>query len=306
MRKSIEKNTKTMQNHSSLILDKKYLNSFTNFGKQYVYPHDFLWVDKPPINTERLHKHDHLELMRCTEGYGSLIMDGHIYNACPNSYSIVYEGQFHATQTSKHSQSVWNYLYVDLNYFLKLMPKSVIEQIKGLKWNNYTFPELMSKADYPEITTLMDLIFEESHSNNPYKIELLTNYLSALLLLHSRYFKKSNSNLNNNTLLRIVPAIAYINSNFSEDISIQYLAEICFTSIATLRRDFVAFTGKPPLNFLNEVRLKNALILLTTTNKKIIDISLECGFNAISSFNRQFKQYFKKSPSEYIAQLNKQ
>ena len=78
---------------------------------------------------------------------------------------------------------------------------------------------------------------------------------------------------------------------------------MCFTSVATLRRDFIAFTGKPPLNYLNEVRLKNAILSLTSTNKKIIDVALECGFDAISSFNRQFKQFYKKSPSEYLKDL---
>jgi len=306
MRNSTEKYSKTMQNQSELILDKKYLNSFTNFGKQYLYPHDFLWVDKPPVFTERLHKHNHLELARCVQGCGTLFMDGRIYNACEGDYTIIYEGQFHATQTSKHSQSVWNYLYIDLNFFLKYIPKNLAEQIKGLKWDKYTFPELLSKSDYPEITRLMDLIFEEAHSTNPDKAELLTCYITSILLLHSRHFKDEPSRVNNNnTIQRIAPAIAYVNSNFAEDISIQQLADICYTSVSTLRRDFVAFTGEPPLNYLNEVRLKNALLLLTTTDKKIVDIALECGFDAISSFNRQFKQFYKKSPTQYLKELKK-
>lgn len=48
------------------------------------------------------------------------------------------------------------------------------------------------------------------------------------------------------------------------------------------------------------LRLKKAEVLLLRTSDKVIDISLECGFNNISYFNRVFKAHYGMSPSEYI------
>ncbi|MGB0942176.1 MAG: helix-turn-helix domain-containing protein [Marinomonas sp.] len=51
---------------------------------------------------------------------------------------------------------------------------------------------------------------------------------------------------------------------------------------------------------INLKRLEEATILLMTSpNKSILDISLECGFGSKSSFNRLFKQQFGTTPTEY-------
>ncbi len=49
------------------------------------------------------------------------------------------------------------------------------------------------------------------------------------------------------------------------------------------------------------LKLNKAKDLLLTTTNKIIDISLECGFDNISYFNRTFKKHFGMSPREYVA-----
>lgn len=47
------------------------------------------------------------------------------------------------------------------------------------------------------------------------------------------------------------------------------------------------------------LKLEKAVSLLTCKNNKIIDVALECGFNSISYFNREFKKAYGASPSEY-------
>jgi AraC-like DNA-binding protein len=47
------------------------------------------------------------------------------------------------------------------------------------------------------------------------------------------------------------------------------------------------------------MRLGTAIVDLNDTNKSMLDIALDSGFPNIKSFNRAFKEMYKKKPSEY-------
>ena len=49
------------------------------------------------------------------------------------------------------------------------------------------------------------------------------------------------------------------------------------------------------VNYLNELRLTRAAMLLTTTDTPVIEIAGMSGFNNISNFNRAFKMYYENN-----------
>ena len=50
---------------------------------------------------------------------------------------------------------------------------------------------------------------------------------------------------------------------------------------------------------MNEVRIDHAANLLIENDLNISEISLACGFNSLTHFNRQFKKIKQTVPSEY-------
>ena len=46
-------------------------------------------------------------------------------------------------------------------------------------------------------------------------------------------------------------------------------------------------------------RIEEALTLIKTTDKNILDIALECGFNNTVNFNKIFKKYTNLLPSTF-------
>ncbi|KAA1246406.1 AraC family transcriptional regulator [Aquimarina sp. RZ0] len=72
-----------------------------------------------------------------------------------------------------------------------------------------------------------------------------------------------------------------------------FLTEISFCKF--FKRNF----NKSFTNYLNEFRIRKSCQLLRQTNKKLLDIAEECGYENMSFFHRQFKKYIKKTPSEY-------
>lgn len=57
--------------------------------------------------------------------------------------------------------------------------------------------------------------------------------------------------------------------------------------------------GITPKEYMDSLRLHAAEKMLAQTDKKIIDVAYEAGFSSLSAFNRFFKKYVGKTPSEY-------
>ncbi len=79
-------------------------------------------------------------------------------------------------------------------------------------------------------------------------------------------------------------------------VGLDRFVEISGVSRAHLTRTLKACSGQTPTEFLNEVRLKRAAMLLAITPMNIIDIAIECGFDNLSYFYRRFRRQFGKSP----------
>ena len=59
-----------------------------------------------------------------------------------------------------------------------------------------------------------------------------------------------------------------------------------------------ALAGMTFSDFLNEIRINYAVYLLSTTDTCITEVSFQCGYSTIRSFNRNFYKIVKLSPSE--------
>lgn len=68
---------------------------------------------------------------------------------------------------------------------------------------------------------------------------------------------------------------------------------------------FKQHTGSSCTEFIIQVRLNKACELLVNSSKPIVEIAKGIGFNNLSNFNRQFKQYYDMTPSHYRKQYTK-
>lgn len=91
----------------------------------------------------------------------------------------------------------------------------------------------------------------------------------------------------------------YVMSNFKNRISLDEVAEMLNMTTSSFCRYFKPRANKTFTRFVNEIRIGHARKLLLEDNFNISQISYECGFNALSNFNRQFKAITELSPHEY-------
>lgn len=91
----------------------------------------------------------------------------------------------------------------------------------------------------------------------------------------------------------------YINENFCDSISLDTIAQNIGLSRYYVSHLFKELMNTTFVNYVNELRLTRAAMLLTTTDTPIIEIAGMSGFNNISNFNRAFKMYYDTTPSKY-------
>lgn len=91
----------------------------------------------------------------------------------------------------------------------------------------------------------------------------------------------------------------YVMSNFKNKIALDEVAEMLNMTTSSFCRYFKPRANKTFTRFVNEIRIGHARKLLLEDNFNISQISYECGFNALSNFNRQFKSITELSPHEY-------
>jgi len=107
------------------------------------------------------------------------------------------------------------------------------------------------------------------------------------------------ASLRKNHFSTIEKAKEYMNDNFAEDISLRELADYCHTSAFHFCRTFKKFTSYSPHQYLLNVRLKHAELLLRNTSFPVADVCFSAGFNSIEHFSTMFKQKHKMSPSQF-------
>jgi len=99
--------------------------------------------------------------------------------------------------------------------------------------------------------------------------------------------------------IRISNALHYIHNNIDRNISISYLANMACITEDHFIRIFKKEMNCTPLKYINMKKIEKAQILLTTSDMSIQNIAIELSIDNISYFNRLFRQYINKTPTQY-------
>ncbi|MCI9626548.1 MAG: helix-turn-helix transcriptional regulator [Clostridia bacterium] len=97
----------------------------------------------------------------------------------------------------------------------------------------------------------------------------------------------------------IYPLIAYIEKNYSNEITIKDMANILKTSESHLYAIFKKATNLSPIKYLNHYRLSIASSLLVQTSDSIREIGEKVGIPDPFYFSKLFKMNYKISPQQY-------
>lgn len=148
-----------------------------------------------------------------------------------------------------------------------------------------TFPETLSRL----IDHYQDL--------QPNRDLMVANDLSVLL---TKLVREAPQSAPSESMVRTVQrAIDYMENHFSEEISLNDLAERFHVSKYHFAREFKSLTGSTPIDYVIQLRLDRACFLLRNTDLSVASIAETVGIENPPYFSNLFKRRRGLSPKKY-------
>lgn len=101
-------------------------------------------------------------------------------------------------------------------------------------------------------------------------------------------------------------AIKFIQKNSKENLSLQDIAENAGFSLNYFDAVFKKHTGYTPVEYARVYKLTRSAIELRTTDRTVLDIALDFGYQSPESFSRAFKSFYSMTPAEYREKYSSQ
>ncbi|OCT15342.1 hypothetical protein A8709_14725 [Paenibacillus pectinilyticus] len=177
-------------------------------------------------------------------------------------------------QKIHHSNNLTKELLTGLSYSIYYLFQTFVEKYQ------LTGKNIINKEMYNEITTMnlkVDFIVWMNDLNQRIKEQLLEN----------------------NENMRVFITKQFINKHYKEDLSLEKVAEHLQLSTAYLSNLYKKETGQNFVEYITEVRIRQAKFLLKTTDLKIAEIAREVGYADEYYFSKVFKKNVGESPLKY-------
>lgn len=129
--------------------------------------------------------------------------------------------------------------------------------------------------------------------------EMLALLFRELLITINRRMHEGAPRIAGFTQDEVTYAKNYFREHYNEDINIERYAASRNMSTSWFNKCFRSITGVSPMKFVLDVRMRNAQILLETTDGTISEIALLVGYDNPMYFSRVFRKEKGLSPLKY-------
>ena len=102
----------------------------------------------------------------------------------------------------------------------------------------------------------------------------------------------------------LLKIFGFIENNYNKECSLRMLAEEISYHEVYLSRYFKKSTGLTFTEYVNRYRVNEGAYILKNSQKKIVDVAYECGFDSLRSFNRSFKEIIGMTPRSFRMKSN--
>lgn len=90
----------------------------------------------------------------------------------------------------------------------------------------------------------------------------------------------------------------FLEKNFTNDLSMEEIANYTGRSLATFKRDFAKISELTPQRWLIRRRLEAAHELIQSGQKKVSEVCFDVGFKNLSHFSKSYKDTYGIAPTK--------
>lgn len=253
------------------------------------------------INHRLYHWHEDIEMLFLVEGSVWVDTGKTQYLLNRNDLLIINRNEIHSLTRTKETNTICA-IQFNPRFCKSYYPK--LQRIKFLDQyiNQNTRPECWESLKNRLIAIVMDYYKKE----DGYQLKLMSalNMMIYYLLQHLNYEYVAEDKFfaEEKNLERLNRIINYIQENYMNNISLKDLASQEDLDMYYLSHLIKKSLGISFQHYLNKVRLGKAVDLLTQTDRKNLDICIECGFSDYRYLSKMFIQEYGCTPSQYKLQ----
>ena len=240
------------------------------------------------------HAHDFLEISLVLEGESEYFFEDLPKTTIRAGQVLLFNPGYHHME--RHIKQTSHQLHIGIkNFTLQGLPRDTFP---------HKSPILNLGRHQQNVLQIAWRLLEELYQDAP-ETQVLRKILISEMLVHilrglddtNERQPTSLTNRQQRQQKIVDETIYFLENHFTEEISLEQLAQAQFVSPAYLSRLFKDIVGESPINYLIKLRLSEAEHLIKTTTLSIKQIAQATGYKDAYHFSKSFKKQFGIAPS---------
>lgn len=264
-----------------------------------------MWEVSVPHGKRQLIRHSHIcfEITLITDGCGIYTVGDIEYAIKPGEIFVFASNEQHCvTEIGENGLNMIN-LHFEPRYlwgrsFDSLTPLNTNFCFK----HSETFCNCISPDRANALSGFFLMIaeeFDKKRAEYALQIKSLLNMI-IINLIRNQGYSPENVTVYKDKYKSIRQAVKYIDAHFSEELTLNILAELSGVTPNYFSSLFHEVSGIPLWDYINSRRIEAAMHLLKSEKSlNILDVAAKCGFNNTANFNKAFKKITGITPKEY-------
>lgn len=264
-----------------------------------MYKHEIIEYSKDvpvKVNIQRLenttrHWHGSLEIYLVLSGELKVMLESETYQLQEDDILLINSNQLHEIHSTENVTAV---LQIKHSYFKQWIDESTYFQCNSSVYHN--------KTRFLELKKLIARLIYLYYNNTDCDDLLCISHSYHLLHELIKNFKTTDTKLagkKSKNLKRLKGIIEYLNDNYTENITLNSVAEREYLSASYLSHFFEKNMGISFFNFLTGIRMNHAVYDLLNTSLTIEQIAANNGFANSRYFVSCFKKEYGMLPKQY-------
>ncbi len=146
------------------------------------------------------------------------------------------------------------------------------------------------------LSTVAEEIYLEAITDNEGKYDLLSAKMTEFFIKAQRLFSLTDNGTKESG--KMAEILDTIDAKACEGITLTEVARISGFSESAFSRRFLKHFGIPFKRYVMMKKIEKAVVLLKTTELKVVDVAYESGFSSISGFYDTFKKITGTTPDK--------
>ncbi|NOU71997.1 helix-turn-helix domain-containing protein [Paenibacillus sp. LMG 31458] len=259
------------------------------------------------------HCHQGMEFLYVHQGTGQIVVNSKVYTIQSGTFLYLQPYQLHHIQVEVRPDAPFERTIISLEpsifepYFASFPHLNAYFQHL---WKNELEEQVLQQIDN---NSFISQLFQHHHAGfSKYQLDAKQQNFALLLLqifqfLYAKGFGnpiENGNGLNPQRQLRYSEKIMnWLEGHYADEISLDTLADHLHISKYYVSRIFKQETGATLMDYILARRIRQACLLLITSNKGIEQISIEVGMNNFPYFCQAFKKLVGTTPMKYRKKL---